>query len=826
MKNKVGLKKLTAAVLALIFLMLPLTACKGGGSGKEKVPDFVYVPKYTTVSEEIPDMNTPYLSGDVIYFTSSIPVHKDGTPLTDEEEKAIKNELSRSMVLKASGTDISEVEGTGPAVDYSNIKYIPAVFAINKDGTNFHKLEDYSPKETVQNDYGYINIEKLIVDPQGNIWVCESISRTLFDLPEGFDPKTQDPYQYYAGDERKTYIRKLSNTGAETSAINLDQIVDKPSEEEVQQGAGNFYLGDMVADKSGNLYFTDGNKTLYVVDTNGNLLAKLSVENYLNRIIVLKDGTVGVTTDSGDGSSVIRSVNLSSKSWGQDFKMPMNAWNTSSGGKQYDFCYSDSTSLFGYNVATQANEKILSWINCDVDGDNIRFSTVLDNGDVFAISYEYGNEGGRTVSIIDFVKTPGSEVKQKKTLTLATMWLDYNLKKQILKFNKTNEDYRIEVQDYAEFNTEKDYNAGITKLNTEIISGNIPDMIEISQLPYQQYAAKGLLEDLYPYIDKDPDLDRKDLVPSIFKAIEMDGKLYQISTSFAVLSLIGKPSVVGNEMGWTMEEMQKVVSEHPEADYPLGSYMTRENVLDIICSLNLENYIDWQSGKCSFNTDEFKNLLTFAKSFPEKMPDNQGEEQTDPGTLIQDGRQLFENFYLSDFQSYQYYKAMFGGAITFKGFPSADKKGNIAVLSGGLAMSSSCKDKDGAWKFMRTLLDADYQKDNVWSFPTNQKAFDAKLAEAMKQEYTTDENGKKIPVSHGGMSIGNGPTVEFYAITQEEADQIKTVINSVAHTAAYDQKVLDIIKEEAGYFFSGEKTVDQTADVIQNRISLYINEQR
>lgn len=150
----------------------------------------------------------------------------------------------------------------------------------------------------------------------------------------------------------------------------------------------------------------------------------------------------------------------------------------------------------------------------------------------------------------------------------------------------------------------------------------------------------------------------------------------------------------------------------------------------------------------------------------------------------------------------------------------------MAQLTGGLAMTTSCKNKDAAWQFMRVLLTDDYQKNLSWGYPMSQKAFNEKLADAMKQQYTTDENGKQVPVSNGGMSMGDGIQVQFYAITKEEADQIKALINSVDRTANYDQSLTEIISEEAASFFSGDKTVDQVADVIQSRMTIYVNEQR
>ena len=60
----------------------------------------------------------------------------------------------------------------------------------------------------------------------------------------------------------------------------------------------------------------------------------------------------------------------------------------------------------------------------------------------------------------------------KEGLTLACMYLDWDLRQRmIVEYNKTNDEYRINVVDYSEYATDDDYNAGVTKLTTEISGG-------------------------------------------------------------------------------------------------------------------------------------------------------------------------------------------------------------------------------------------------------------------------------------------------------------------------------------------------------------------
>ena len=118
----------------------------------------------------------------------------------------------------------------------------------------------------------------------------------------------------------------------------------------------------------------------------------------------------------------------------------------------------------------------------------------------------YGDD--MTMELAILTEADASVLKDKVTLTYATQYLGYEERSKIIDFNKSSDKYRIEIKDYSEFNTADDYQAGLTKLNTEIAAGNVPDILNVSGLPIQQYSAKGLLEDLYPYIDADEELNR------------------------------------------------------------------------------------------------------------------------------------------------------------------------------------------------------------------------------------------------------------------------------------------------------------------------------
>jgi hypothetical protein len=50
------------------------------------------------------------------------------------------------------------------------------------------------------------------------------------------------------------------------------------------------------------------------------------------------------------------------------------------------------------------------------------------------------------------------------------------------------------------------------------------------------------------------------------------------------------------------------------------------------------------------------------------------------------------------------------------------------------------------------------------------------------------------------------------------------MINSAVPIISYNDDLYTIIREEAAYYFNGTKTLDQVADIIQNRAQVYVSE--
>ena len=62
--------------------------------------------------------------------------------------------------------------------------------------------------------------------------------------------------------------------------------------------------------------------------------------------------------------------------------------------------------------------------------------------------------------------------------------------------------------------------------------------------------------------------------------------------------------------------------------------------------------------------------------------------------------------------------------------------------------------------------------------------------------------------------------------TQADYDQLMALYNAVESVFYTDEKVLEIVSDEAAAYFAGDKGLDECAAQIQSRVKLYVNEQR
>lgn len=743
---------------------------------------------------------------------------------------------------------------TGETWSYYNTRL--SMLTIDPDTGTCTELANLDLPQVPEGAEGSVDCYNMIGSDDGTLWMLVNVYATQYELPDDFDPNTDSKWNYPSTDINGSYLMHIAADGSTIASLDLSDTNNEDNEDGM---SGN--LSSFAVDAAGNLYVSDYNN-IYVLDAEGNVQFKLDGSQYNGSLCRLNAQQVGVmwynyTDDvnaADENGQYFVPIDLETKDWGEKVKLPSNVWSIFPGDDAYDFYYAYNNNIYGYAAKTDTKEKLVDWLACDVDTNNMSGYAMLSDSRVAALMQDWSTDP-TTYQLIVLHRVDASEIKEKKVLTLACMYLDWNLRSMIVEYNKTNDEYRINVVDYSEYATDDDYNAGVTKLTTEIISGSVPDIFLTSNLPIDKYAAKGVIADLNTFMDGGNGLSRDYFVPQVMSALEKDGKLYELPTSFSVQTAYALSSIASQYDTWNVAAVQDAMTQLQEGATVFSDGWTKNMALSNCLSRNLSAFVDWTTGKCEFDSEAFQQLLAFCNSFPAETSDGDGaiayassadiavdDAMWDSdATRITNGKQLMSTIGMYSFDSYIWNVYAIRDKITFTGYPTEDGSGSSFELQMPMAISSVTKYPDAAWDFVCSIIkkmNTIDENNYYYGFPISQAAFDAEMTDIMTEQYQLDEKGEQVDWDGDGEpdkairgsyeTMENGETVykDVYALTQEDIDQILGVINSTRSVYDYDQEILDIITDEVAAYFAGDKDVQTTASMIQSRVNLYVQEQR
>ena len=883
----------------LLVLALGLTAC--GREEAARRVDFQGAPAY--MAEDVP---LPVQTGDLIGCCT------DGTYmyiLADEKaEEEVRSVLTR--VRLADGT--AEI------------------------------MEDYQSSNTPED--AIVNRLGPALAPDGTLWLYEIWMVSTYDLPEDFDNTKESKVKYRTSQEEFHHLRQLDPvTGRERDLVDLSEAVRTLSAEEAFAGDW-LEMSGFTVDGGGNICFSRSGGVA-ALDRKGNLLftleAAIPQADFFGTsggpLTTLPDGTAAALTILPGGKREVRTIDVSAKDWGNGrYALPGGTDLLFSGTGGFLFFYINSGALWGWEPGAAEGRRLFSWTAAELPG-VVMCAAPLDGSRAAALTqYRSGTVGDddylyQTELRLSMLSPANEKPSDGRTrLVFGTIGTSSLQRRRINTFNKTNDQYYIELRNYAGdgvevWDLDQDKRDAAEKLlNAEVVSGRAPDIWDTT-LPAGLYARKGLLEDLWPWIDRDPEISREDLMTHVLDCASVDGKLYRVFNSFSIQTAIVCTELMGNRTGWTLEEMMDCYRSMPEDSNILLYFYGKSGTLRNLIRNDMDRWVDWNSGECLFDSEEFKTLLELCgREDNSRMDAEWGEERMSDafsGVDLRAGRQLMEISQLTSPRDLVFYDALAGGPERLMNYEaylaeygiipvgldengqtiessfycqelnqseSGRKSGKLygfypledatvfgAVKGGGYAayagypsstgsssffalpdaassydaawgISADCQNKEAAWSFVRQLLlppASEIEVDGVLYrlhyFPINASAFE----QSIKPQYFTyadgtyalDRDGNPIEAPKGLSAIPSASLPEdfplqmvIYELAPSEAqmERFWKLYNSIDHVCTEDAALLDIILEQAQPYFAGDKALDETADLIQRRASLYVNENR
>ena len=403
---------------------------------------------------------------------------------------------------------------------------------------------------------------------------------------------------------------------------------------------------------------------------------------------------------------------------------------------------------------------------------------------------------------------------------------------------KPDSPYRVEVKDYG--NASSLYDDRITNLHLDILSGNAPDVITFNSeiTPGSFGARESIFVDLYTLLDKDTELKREDFLDGYLEGLDFNGKLLQISPCFVFKTMVVKDKFLDGLTSWNYDQFAEKIKALPEGMRinPMENNKLEYNFLQL---MDYSEFVDYENALCDFENEGFIKALNIVRNnhiglnsaeFDSWMIESGGFDVYNQGQYINDESMIYEMDLGGWFSLRQTLHARFNEPATLVGYPSENGNGSFVLPLECMGIMANSPCIDGAWDFIKTVYFSEEYYSNKngvygsWYYPTVEEYYVKQLEEQKNATYT-DENGETIRGDQLWIGPDSDDFITYYEFTDEECEKYDKIVREAAKDVRQgDNVIYNIIREETMPFFEGDITAEKAAEIIQNRVSIYLSE--
>ena len=503
------------------------------------------------------------------------------------------------------------------------------------------------------------------------------------------------------------------------------------------------------------------------------------------------------------------------------------------------FITGDRKSLCRCDFIKGTIETIIEWSNTNMAPlESIPALKVESKDDVYLLHSDREGTGETAVAtpyLTHLHKEADNPYAGKKTIYVAScVEGSEDFDKLLAAYNKRPES-KARVIAYVE---DGDVNLGYQervatvadKMLLDMKSGNGPDIL-LNCSEFCQFNSKDVLIDLNPYMDSENGIDRSKYFDNIFRAFEVDGKLYQMPLNVDMCGLVGNPDILGSISTWTIDEFDKKLNTLGTKILPLlgdSPHLRNFGVTEQMGFLlellfhDMDHYVDYSNYTTNFDSDDFRRLLEISKKYGGRVNYDSLSalyEQYDDMfhdascLMMQDGVCALRTLYCGGLSTggFAEYAGLCHGNALFLGWPSTSGKGLSADagISVGISAYSECPDE--AWDFVSFMLSPESQSSLSgvhWGGICIHKESERAGLVREIEEYRSGKRQSDEPVS------------------EDQIDRFIALIEKLDTSIHTDPTIANIVAEEAPAFFNGQKSAEEVSRVIQDRVSRVLAEMK
>ena len=540
-------------------------------------------------------------------------------------------------------------------------------------------------------------------------------------------------------------------------------------------------------------------------------------------------------------SGVLTKLNSAEFDW-----LDSNSIFNMTGGSDGKVYYATPTGISKIDLDNKTKEEVFNYSWCSANRNSLGNYSLGPVSETSFVLYGekyaptpfsgFSDWSASSTEIVVFTKADKNPHAGKRILELYSPSgsLDEAMCDALAKYNETNDKYFIEVTDRYSIGSgnlnnvnsddelskmDNESDAAITKkLTMDILSGEGPDMfLDIGR--NDQLNKSGYLIDLVPYLGE---LDPDQYFTNIVDNAKVEGKLFNLPLCFGIRGIYTDEKYAGaSGVGFTTEEYVSFLSG------PLNGkdVISRGQPYYFVDLFNAMKKEFIRNGKADFSGPDFTALADFVKDHvPEKSVSwNEGGSSAlssyGPGMFGYTEPAVYTTS--SNFVEYFINLQQLDSGSAILGLPTSDGRGPAAVIGSSIAISKGAYDIDACVDFVKLLMSDEIQEEYMLTgnFVLSRKYFRS-TGEAAAEYY----NQITISDIFGGY-FEEGPENRV-TYTEEHIDTLEKTILNCSSTITEDADINAILIEEMMAYFSGQKSLNETVKIAQERVQKVLDERK
>lgn len=376
-------------------------------------------------------------------------------------------------------------------------------------------------------------------------------------------------------------------------------------------------------------------------------------------------------------------------------------------------------------------------------------------------------------------------------------------------FSRRNPGVNISVETIS-YENEQQYEQDMEKLAVELAAGKGPDIMCIDQNTMRFFWEKGLLMDLTEMVSAET---AEQIFPIVMESGKADDRQAGIALGGYVNSLGISGKYWDKDHISIMELLSLIEENQDDCKGVAATYMnpSPEQFLWMLTTdMAHSPFIDLDAGVSHFDSPDFVHALEVIKNCK-----RQNEDWDTMLSLFAEGEYLvFDSLYIHDFHSFSQVTARLGGNAILAGVPTESECGLFYTPYSIMAVNASCEYKEIIQGFTEYVLSRECQRSNYTNV----------IREDILREYTHYNAQER----ESSFYIGDG----HYLILDSKPDgssYLEEYISFMKRCVPYPYEpegLSNIIQEEAESYFNGDRSAREAAEIIHNRVTLFLKEQK